>query len=110
MTGLLSAEAVIFQKHFFQYIAVPHLGGGKTQTVFFTEAHETHIGHNGADHGVAIQLAPVFHILCADGHDNIAVNFTSGIINAKAAIGISVKGNTGVQTMFYDVGLQRLKM
>ena len=104
--GLLAAEDVILQQHFFQHITVADLGRCKTDVVRLAEADEAEVGHDRADHGVVLQSVARLHVQRKDRHDHIAVHDLTVPVHAEHAVRVTVKGDADVQLLFLDAGDQ----
>ena len=110
MAALLAAKAVPLQAHLLQHIAVAHLGGLEPHAVFFAELLEAQVGHDGAHHGVLVQLAPALHVQGADGHDKVPVHKIARLIHHQAPVRVPVKGHARVQVVGAHIFNQPLHM
>ena len=108
MAGRLAADEVVVLLHVLVDIAVAHGGLFIADAQTVQRLIQAEVGHDGGDHGVGGELAPLLHVAGHDEHDLVAVHHLAPLIHRKAAVGIAVEGEAHVHVVLTDILLQAL--
>ena len=96
VAGLLSADTIAVFQHLFQNISVTDRGADQTDIILVAELMQTKIAHDGSNDRTTGQSSLLLHVETADGHDLIAVNDLTALIDQQTAVSITVECNTEV--------------
>ena len=80
-------------------VLVAHLGLGVVDAQLVEGLVQAEIGHDGGDHGVHQQLAPLLHVAAVDVEDVVAGDDVALLVHAQAAVGIAVIGEAHIKAV-----------
>ena len=108
MPALLAADAAAVLLHILIHIFVAHGGLGVVDAQLVKGLVQAKVGHDGGDHRVGDQLAPLLHIAAVDIQDVVAGDHVALLVHAQAPVGVTVVGKAHIQTLLDDEFLQAL--
>ena len=88
--------------HIFVNILVTNGGLGIADAQLVEGLIQAKVGHHGGDHGVAVELAPLLHVLAVDIQDMVAGDDVALLVHSQAAVGIAVVGKAHIQLVFQN--------
>ena len=90
MPALLAADAAAVLLHILVNVLVAHGGLGVVDAQLVKGLVQAKVGHDGGDHRVGDQLAPLLHIAAIDIQDVVAGDHVALLVHAQAAVGVAV--------------------
>ena len=63
---------------------------------------EAEVGHDGDDHGVARQLAPLGQVEREEGQQDVAVDDGPAVVDRDDPVGVAVEGQAEVGLVLHD--------
>ena len=103
MAGLLAAYGIALFEHTLEDIAVADLRYLAVYIIIGAELVEAHVAHDCDNGRVAVELAALLHILCANGDYLIAVNNFAVFVNRKKSVCVAVEGEARHKTVLNDI-------
>ena len=102
MTTLFTTNAAAVLGHVLVNILVAHSGLSVVEPLLVKGLIQTEVGHDSSDHGVVHQLAVFLHVAAIDVQDMVAGNNIALLVYAQAAVSITIKGKTDIQTFLHN--------
>lgn len=110
MAGLFAAEIGAGAKHFFEDVAVAHVGAGERDIFAGEDALEAEVGHGSGDDAIALELALGFEE-ARDGEEHaIPIDDFTGGGDEEGAVGVAIEGHTELGFFRDDARLQTREM
>ena len=110
MAGLFPAEVIAFDHHPLQQVPVTHSRSNQADAGARQRQFQAKIAHDGSDHRLLGEQALAVKIERKRRHDVIAVDDIPLFTNKNGAVGIAVKRNPKVSTMFFHRLLEQRRM
>ena len=80
-----------FFLHQLEHIPVADRSAQKLQVIFLAEFMKAEVRHHRRHKALGPELSLCGQILCADGHDLVAVNLLALLVNGQTPVGVAVK-------------------
>ena len=108
MSALLAAQTAAVGHHVLVDVLVAHGGLGVADVQLVEGLVQAEVAHDGGDHGVAQELAPLLQVPAVDVEDVVAGDDVALLVHAHAPVRVAVVGKAHVQTVVDDEALQHL--
>ena len=106
MPRLLAPQPPAVLHHLLVDVLVPHGGFHVADPRRLQGLVQPEVGHDGGDHRVGQQLAPLLHIRAVQVHDLVAVHQLPPLVHGEAAVGVPVEGKARIAAVLLHVPTQ----
>ena len=102
MTRLLAAQGEAVGVERGQHMAVPHVGLAHRDAAGLHGEAEAEVRHDGDDHGVGGEVAPLGQVQCEQRQQHVAVDHDPVLVDRDDPVGVAVEGQAEVGLVRHD--------